>query len=74
MTPATMNVRITELPEVRRVLNKYGRRLDLLLAEHAALHAYLAAGLLHNRTHQHYCDLIDAHDAVANLLTPEDDE
>lgn len=74
MNPTTMNLRVTEIPEVRRVLDEYGRKLDLLLTEHAALHVYLAAGLLHNRTHQYYCDLIDAHDAVAVALGSEDDE
>jgi hypothetical protein len=64
MRTATMTVRVADGPEVKRLL-------ELFKAEHHALHAYLVAGLLHTQSGHHWSDLLEAHDAVAGLISGE---
>jgi hypothetical protein len=63
MSPAAIaTIRISDLPEIRTLIR-------VLLAEHVALHAYLAAALLRDLNGKQWSDLLLAHDAVAELLS-----
>lgn len=50
--------------------------LRLYEAEHLALHTWFFAQALNKapkEVHQRYCDMLDAHDAVANAMSKEDE-